>query len=194
MSIKIESDKGKNDDDDDEDAEEQYSLVTTKEVHHKYDVYLSTSFDSPESYWKLYQLLDKAKATDSVTFYLNSYGGRVDAGIQFISKLKNTKAKTKTIVEAPSYSMGAIFPFLTDSFEMRPHTFLMFHDASGFKMGKMNEMELSVTTFNSLFKDILKKHCSSVLTAKEITSITHGRDLYLTDVEVNERLKKGKKK
>lgn len=194
MAIKNESEKVKADDDEEDESDEQFSLITSKEVHHKHDIYLSTSFDNPESYWKIFQLLDKAKSTDTVTFFLNNYGGRVDTGVQFISKLKNTKAVTKTIVEAPGYSMGAIFPFLTDSFEMRPHTFLMFHDASGFRGGKLNEMELNIVNFNKMFKGILKTHCSSVLTSKDITSICNGRDLYLTDVEVAERLKQGKKK
>lgn len=182
-------------DDSDKDTVDAYKLFKTTEVITTTKIYLSDSFSAPMDYIPIFEMLDSAKETDKFIFYLNSYGGRVDAGIQFASKLSKTKAHTKSVVEAPCYSMGAIFPFLTKEVEMHPHTFLMFHQASsGFGRQKINDIAANLDTFSGLFKSILVKYCSRVLTTKEIEGICDGKDVYLLDTDVKKRLAKNNEK
>lgn len=178
-------------DDDDDEGSSSFKLIEGKKITHKYEIYLGSSFDAPEEYFKIFHLLTHAKKEDEFVFYLNSYGGRVDTGIQFAAKLSKTKAHTKTVVESPCYSMGAIFPFLTKEVEMHDHTFLMWHDASiGFGRQKLNEINMNVTVFRDLFLGMLKKHCSEVLTETEIENISNGQDVYLTKEQIQARLRK----
>ena len=181
------TDADKNHDSDEEIKAYKTFVKTVSSKSHK--VYLGETFNAPKEYVLLFNELENAKEGDEFIFYLNSYGGRLDSGIQFANKLATTKAHTKSIVEAPCYSMGAIFPFLTNEVEMLPHTFLMFHDASsGFGRQKMNEIELNVNAFRTLFLDILQTHCSAILSDEEIASIGKGQDVYLTNKDVALRL------
>lgn len=162
----------------------------------KYEVYLKGTFEGPETYHKLYHLLEHASRHDEFTFYLNSYGGRLDAGIQFINKLRATKAHTRCIVESSSYSMGAIFPFACKETELREYVTLMFHNFStGSGRTKGNEIMLSVGATSAMFKKLLSEVCGKVLTKDEIINIVEGKDLYLTREEIGLRMcKKNVKK
>jgi len=175
------------------DLEQSYKIFSREKKSTDYDVYLGETFDSPTEYTDLLHKLSRASKEDTFTFYLNSYGGRLDAGIQLGAKLRTTKAHTKTIIEAPCYSMGAIFPFMTSEVEMLPHAFLMFHMYStGSGRQKGNELELSLAASTRLFHGLLVDYCSKLLTKEEIKDIVDGKDLYLDTNEVSRRMKKSK--
>ncbi len=174
---------------DDKDEDPSYVMFTKETKSTVYDVYLTTSFEGPEKYHKLYNLLEHALDGDKFNFYLNSYGGRLDSGVQFVNKLGATKASTKCIIESTSYSMGAIFPFACGEVEMREHTSLMFHNFSASPgRAKGNEHILNLENTSSMFKKLLYEVCGKVLTSPEIEDIVQGKDLYLTRDQINERM------
>lgn len=175
----------------DDDKKKSYELYTQESKTTNYFVYLGSSFDAPFEYVKLFHALENAGTGDRFTFYLNSYGGRVDCLLQFISKLKSTKAWTTCIVESTCYSCGAIFPFACSEIQMKDHSSLMWHMySSGFGRTKGNEIELSIDNTSSMFKKLMTDVCGKVLTKKEIIDIMDGKDLYLDKDEIYRRLKK----
>ncbi len=175
--------------DKEEDNGKVYKLFTGSKIRKTHKIYLSDTFEAPEKYTSIFNIIEDASKDDEIIFYLNSYGGRVDAGIQFGNKLRKTKAHTKTVIEGPSYSMGAIFPFMTKEVEMMPHTFLMFHDFStGSSRQKGNEILLHLTNYSQLFKGLLDDYCSKLLTKEEIADIVAGKDLYLDQAAVSKRM------
>lgn len=173
----------------DDDKVPSYKIFSSDTKKTTHDVYLSTSFEAPEDYLTLFNMLEHASENETFNFYLNSYGGRLDSGVQFINKLRATKAHTKCIVESSSYSMGAIFPFACKETEMREHTTLMWHNFStGQSRSKGNEIMLSVASTSAMFKKLLEDVCGSILTQQEIDNIVEGKDLYLTREQIAVRM------
>lgn len=178
-----------------EEEKASYVLFSSESVSHTHEIYLGTSFDAPEKYTKIFHALQHAGDKDIFNFYLGSYGGRLDSGVQFVNKLRTTKARTRCIIESSCYSMGAIFPFACSETVMNPHTFLMFHDYStGNGRQKGNEIIMSMENTSKMFRNLLEDVCGKILTSKEIVDICDGKDLYLDRAEVAKRMKSKEKK
>lgn len=94
--------------------------------------------------------------------------------------LTATKAEAKAIIEAPSFSMGAMLPCVADSVEMQPFSFLMCHDYSGGMQGKGSEMREQIKGFDTLVLKMLDscvKH--GILTEQDKFNIKDGKDVYI---------------
>lgn len=131
-------------------------------------------------YHRIVTMLDSMKEGDRVTIHIASYGGNYVGGLFLANAMARTKAHVTVIVEAPSFSMGAMLACVHDKLIMRPRTFLMFHDGSMGVGGKLNESQKIIKAFQRSMMGFLKDHCKAkgILTDKEMLLIRHGVDVY----------------
>ena len=176
-------------DDDDLDSSEHYKVYKKNKVSTDYTVILSEEITSSVEYYDLYNLFYSASPLDTVTVYLNNFGGKVHTGVHLVNAIASSRAKVTMVVTAPVYSMGAILAVAGDEMILHPHTFLMFHDYSGGEFGKGNEIHLSVTNYRRYFRELLNDVCGWFLTKEEVKSILTGQDLYVSYDDARRRMK-----
>jgi len=164
------------------------------------DVYLSNEIKSSINYMDIAILLDMAKKGDLIRFHLAGYGGDGNTMMFLISHIKNTKAHTVSLVEAPVYSAHTYIAMSTNELIVYPFTFLMFHTVSSHNfdcsqlIGKIDRGQDVVEKCkqNILANDdatnVLIDNIS-LLTSEEKFRVKDGFDVYISAMEVYNRTK-----
>jgi ATP-dependent protease ClpP protease subunit len=142
--------------------------------------------------------LQEASNKDEVIFHIAGYGGEVDTVFELINNVKETKAHTVMIVEAPSYSGHAYLATAGNELRMLPYTFLMFHTSSGYGQDCNQATGTDRTVSNvEHCMAFMKTHLYEVntylnsvtfLTANEKYQLSIGHDVYITSTEYYSRL------
>ena len=191
---KDDADKDEDSDNDDDTDGDAYKLFTESRCGNRYDVYLGESFKNSHEYYKLFDMLTKAKPNDEFNIILNNFGGMVHTGAQMVNALRYTKAKVRTIVAGPVYSMASLLAVAVDDVTINDHTFLMFHHYSTWEMGKGSEVVAAVTNFEDYFAEFLIDTCDGFLTKSEMKRICKGEDIYIKAEEARQRIAKRNKR
>ena len=170
----------------------KFKVNSTIESTTKYTIDILDDIEEYEDYEKLLDTLDKIREKDSVTLKVSSPGGRCDIGFMLYDKISGISGQVDVVVPYPSYSMGALLSLVGNSLELKPGSFLMFHDFSTGNRGKGNEIEKSITNYSKIFKYRFNKICQPFLTKKECEDILHGKDLYVNwdDDNLEARIKR----
>lgn len=183
-----------------------------------YDVYMpdnttpqTMDFNDPAAFNQLVEILNNANVTDSVTFYIQGEGGRLDSLTVVKNAMANTKASIKIVVTGNVYSASAMFVLGVEDVEINDHTVLMFHrpasaldnktaqeacvqfagqkdrgqDAQAKCEGYVN---LFKKTSSEMMGDFLAS-LKTVLTQEEIQAVADGYDVFITGKTLKERLK-----
>lgn len=167
----------------------------------RYDFNLTYELKDPSQIQiqSLVDTLNHAKSGDVVVLHVGQYGGDGEAMQYILTAMKNTKAKTVAIVEAPSYSAHALIAGHADVLIMNPGTFLMFHTTSiyGLDCDALDPTQkdrghdprpkckqfVQANTYSANYEiDQVK-----ILTPEEKHTIETGYDVYLTAEEINIR-------
>lgn len=157
-----------------------------------YEIHLSENIENNFAYVKLLRLLRSASKNDTVTMYLANYGGQCSTGFQIVNAIKDCACGVDIVLDAPSYSMGAIIAISGKSLKMNPGTFLLFHNYSGGDYGKGKEKLDATMHYYDHFHRHLKTVCSPFLTAAELEMLKHDKDVYVScdDKDVTKRIKR----
>mgnify|MGYP002623889561 CR=1 FL=1 len=86
--------------------------------------------------------LETLSEMDEVSFYINSVGGDVNAGMSIFSKIRSLKAKTTTVVDGLAASAAAIVAQAGDTRKVSVGSQTMIHTASAGLIGYYNRQEL----------------------------------------------------
>lgn len=168
--------------------EYSFSLFTeTREIQHT-DIYLSAHVAERESCDKLCNFIRKAGTDDTINLFLNSDGGDIASGLALISAMRESEATITTILNTQAISMGAVIFLSGDKKVAPPHSILMFHTYSSTLYGKGSEQIAEVTATADWYAQILRDVCDGFLKKAEIKAIIDGKDLWLRDVDINNRL------
>lgn len=123
--------------------------------------------------------LENLKKGDTLILRFSNYGGSVYTGAALFNAITQTKAHVKAIIEAPSFSMGAMLPCTADEIDLKPFSFLMYHDYSGGAQGKGSEMREMIKGFDTLVVKMLTEWVNrGILTNSEVKDIKDGKDIY----------------
>jgi ATP-dependent Clp protease protease subunit len=135
--------------------------------------------DEFEQFSDFIKCLHNANDGDQTLIRLNCPGGRCDIGASIISAMLNSKTSITCLVEAPSYSMGAIIALCGDNLIMKDNTFLMFHDYSGGYYGKGGDTAKAVQYQREQLSRDFESWCVPFLTKKEFSAMMSGEDFYI---------------
>jgi ATP-dependent protease ClpP protease subunit len=175
---------------------EKFESIVTPNKGSKYEISIWDSLDNYEDYDELLKTMQKIGKEDTVTLNISTPGGRCDIGFMLIDRyllLKAMKCRIDIEVPYPTYSMGAIMALCGRSLEMKPGSFLMFHDYSdGRGRSKGNEIFKSTEAYREVFAYRFKNICQPFLTDGECEDVLEGKDLYIkwNDKSLSTRLKR----
>lgn len=174
------------------DDTKKFSIIKRPIVNTSYTIHLSEHIENNFAYVELLETLRNASEKDQVTLYLANYGGLCSTGFQIVNAMRECKCGVDVVLDAPSYSMGAIIAVAGKSLRMNPSTFLMFHNYSGGDYGKGKERLDATKHYYEHFHRALKKVVAPFLSAKELSLLKQDNDVYVScdDKDIKTRLKR----
>lgn len=130
-------------------------------------------------YVKLYNFFNSLSESDTVTLSLHNFGGSVASGLIVMNALKTTKAHTIAEVNGISASMGALIACGAEKVDMKPYSFLMFHNGEIAVGGKTSDNMYLLKAVERLDRYMLGSCVQhGILTKSEINDIIAGIDIY----------------
>ena len=155
-----------------------------------YEFYISGDIEEPECYIDMFDLIRHCRQDDTVKLYINSCGGNLFTGIQFLRVLSETNALVVVSIEGACMSAATLLFLAADQVEITLHSSIMIHNYSGGTFGKGNEMHLQIQHerkwAEALFRDVYE----GFLDASEIQSVIDGKDIWLDSDDVLVRMQK----
>jgi len=157
-----------------------------------FDITFSDSVESPPyKYAELcYILREEVKEEDTVNIQLSNYGGDCDSAATIVNAIRDCKGTVNCIVNAPSYSAATMIALAGHSLELKPYTYLMFHNFSNTETGKGGEIKAAVANVERVIHSMMSSLYSDFLTKKEINDIFNDKDVYVhwDDKDLKERI------
>mgnify|MGYP001594907592 CR=1 FL=1 len=154
------------------------------------DIYLSGAVTAPKDYIEEFQTLSVATADDEVFLKINGPGGRIDAAIQWLAAIRNTKAKVTGVIEGMCHSAYTYLFLACDEWIVNPHCLMMIHNYSGGAGGKGKEILEQAHANNDLIEELMGTVYQHFLTKDEIDRVNLNQDIWLTTEEIYDRLGK----
>lgn len=159
-----------------------------------YTINFFHDFDDPRYYLPYFKVLEEAHEEDSIIFYFDSPGGRIDTLNLFLNALR--RCKSKYILARVNYaaSAAALLALYCDNIEFNTNSTLMLHTYSGGYQGKSQEVISEVDHYKKNFYELNKYILKKILTEEEIEQLLDGKDFYFTGEEAIKRLRSNAKK
>ena len=149
-----------------------------------YEFYICGEIGSPDMYIDAFDTIRHARDTDVVKIYINSYGGDMFTGIQFMRVLAETNATVVCSVEGACMSAATMIFLCADQWEVTPHSMFMFHNYSGGTFGKGGEMYGQIQHERKWSETLLNEIYEGFLTKEEIKSLLDNKDMWMDVDEV----------
>jgi ATP-dependent protease ClpP protease subunit len=162
--------------------------VPRKVLASLYEFYLCGEITGPKDYIEWFDTIRHAQPDDTVKIYINSGGGDLFTGIQFLRVLAETEAHVIVSVEGLCASAATLVFLSADSFELTPHSSFLFHNYSSGVWGKGGEQFAQVTHERKWSEQLLNNVYEDFLSQEEIKALLDNRDLWLSTDDVVERM------
>lgn len=155
------------------------------------EVFLYEMIHHPFFYVDLLQFLYEADDNDSCVITIDNNGGFLTTGIALSEAIRKSKAKvtTKCISIAASAAAVTFTPgHIKEAFDWG---FLMYHTASWGLQGNSKEHHDQVTYINALMTELMiEAKNENLIDDNDIDDIINkARDVFISGVEVNQRLR-----
>lgn len=153
-------------------------------------VYISGPLEHPKIYTEIIHKIKSASVHDTVYMYLNTPGGRLDTGVQFMSAMRSSNARIVTVLEGEVCSLGTIIFLCGEEFIVQDHSLMMIHNHSGGQYGKGHEYLAQAEATSNWFESIARDVYEGFLTPEEIVQLMEGKDFWFQTSEIKKRLTK----
>lgn len=173
---------------------DKYSNSFSKPVAQLHEFYLSGPVLDAEEYIDWFDTIRNASAVDTVRIYINSPGGDLYTTLQFLRVMSDTEATVVTSVEGACMSAATMIFLHGHMQEVTPHSLFMFHNYSAGTFGKGGEMYDQLQFERKWSENFMTEVYKDFLTADEIQSMLHNKDIWMDSEEVVARLTKLQKK
>lgn len=158
--------------------------IRPKVIAQIHEFYISGYLKEPSEYIEWFDTIRHARADDTIKIYINSFGGDMFTGIQFMRVLAETEALVICSVEGACMSAATMIFLCADQFEVTPHSMFMFHNYSGGTVGKGGEMYGQIQHERKWSEQLLNEIYQDFLTKDEIKSLLDNRDMWMDVDEV----------
>ena len=174
--------------DDSSEKEEIVLKVPKITTVNNYIINLDEDIEVPNHYRKVFETLRIATKDDTITFNINSPGGYIDTMIQFYDLMLNTKAKTiANIYQA--CSAASVIALCCDEINATRFSYMMIHSMSTGTYGKISDIEGYATFAVKQDIEIANTIYGGFITPAEIKLVNKGKEVWLNQKEIQERLK-----
>lgn len=173
-------DMGRNDQDNNERDHELPYQISVRTVSNLYSITLSESVEGVYKYAELNSALrEDVTAEDVVNLHLSNYGGSVDTAAALVNAIRDCKGLVRGIVNSPCFSAATILALACDELEIRPFSYLMFHNFSTQIAGKSGELKSRLPADVRHVETMMRSIYSPFLTKKEIDAVFDDKDVYV---------------
>lgn len=166
----------------------QFSNNFSKPVAQVHEFYLSGPIEDAEEYIEWFDTIRNASSTDTIRIYINSPGGDLYTTLQFLRVMSDTDATVVCSVEGACMSAATMIFLHGHSQEVTPHSLFMFHNYSAGTFGKGGEMYDQLQFERQWSENFMTEVYQDFLTAEEIASMMHNKDIWMGSDEVVKRL------
>ena len=167
--------------------------ITPKVTSQIQEYYISGYLKPPEEYIEWFDAIRHANPEDSIKIYINSYGGDLFAGLQFMRVLAETQATVICSVEGACMSAATMIFLSADQYEITPNSSFMIHNYSGGTFGKGGEMYDSIVHERKWSERLLHEVYDGFLSNTEIKALLDNKDLWMDVDEVTLRMEEREK-
>lgn len=154
-------------------------IFTDEIVRYTHRAYLSDSILDIHSYAHFVNMFETAQDGDTIHLYLANLGGRCDSCVYIANAMKMCKGTVNVIVAGRCCSAGATLALCGHGLQMRPNTYLMFHNYSSVDGGKGQELKQSVEETRRWIHGYFRMFHSPFLTDEEIKNVEKDQDVYI---------------
>lgn len=148
-----------------------------------YSIFLDSVINGPSDMRYAINSFLFATPDDEIIVHLSSGGGSVDGGLSFLNAMAQSQAHVMMLGSGTIASMAAIILCDAESFQLQPHTSIMFHSV---QFGMAAEA-CDVVAYSQFTKkqseDMMTYYCLGVLTHEELDGIFNRKDVLWMNVE-----------
>lgn len=153
---------------------------------HEHVIYIH-DLDYMEDHFNKLQQIRQAHPDDMVRVIINTYGGRVDIAMAYVSAMRESQATVVTHAEGQVCSAGTILWLACKERTVAPMTEFMFHNYQGGAYGDGANIYTQVLFYKQHFDRLIDYFYKGVLTDGEINTIKGGGQVWLDEVEITKR-------
>jgi len=170
-------------------AEKPKLLITARQrVSTEYDVSIRDAIDSNDYFADLIELLRTATQEDVFHLYFSTDGGMLDATQELLAAMSVTEATVVGHLVNKAISAGSIIFLNCHEWQVYAGSHMMIHQMSYSAGGGNQNVKGQVDFYARMNEKLVKNTYTGFLTPEEIQDVLNGKDVYLEDVEVAERL------
>ena len=166
-------------------------LVSILYTSNVYNIHIDKEIGNAENYRKVFDLLQQVSPYDFINVIINTPGGDMHTALQLYSNVLKCHAFCTAYIYR-AYSAGAIIALACNSVIVEKFGSMMIHTSHSGYNGKTSEINTWSKFSNKFDLQVNKEIYSGFLTEKEIDTINNNCDIWLTESEINQRLKKWK--
>ena len=164
-----------------------------KAVCSVHEFYLCGEIGDAEDYTEWFNKIRHTGQNDMIKIYINSPGGNLFTAIQFMSVMRDCKANIMAVAEGMCGSAATIIFLMANQYEIAPNSMFLFHNYSAMVGGKGGEMFDQIKHERAWNEKLLNDVYTDFLTEKEIKAILENKDIWMSGLDVSERLAKRNK-
>lgn len=170
-------------------AEKPKLLITARQkVSNEYDVSIRDDIDAADYFADLIELLRTATQDDVFNLYFSTDGGMLDATQELLAAMSVTEALVVGHLTNKAISAGSIIFLNCHQWQVYAGSHMMVHQMSYSAGGGNQNVKGQVDFYASMNEKLVKNTYTGFLTDAEIESVLHGKDVYIEDVDVAQRL------
>ena len=173
--------------------ENKYPTIFATPRGTQYSINVSQVFGNPHTFDEVIHVLMTATPEDIIVFHINSDGGQLYSLIALQNAIKASQAQIHMNLMGVAASAGGAL-FLTDgvsSYSIGDNTCLMIHNMiCGTGYDDTHKVVTRAEHNRKVNDRFVKDTYLNFLTESEIQSVLDGKEIYLEDFEIRERLQK----
>lgn len=169
---------------------EDLNVVYGRPLVSEYTFYLDSEIEEPAKYRELFEALAYATPDDYVRIVINCYGGFLHSTTMICNSIRNSQATVVGTLNGVAASGGGLVLLSCDMIEVMPHSTFMAHTSIGSEYGKLSDNTKSIMSSNRQLDKFYRDTFEGFFSDEEVTDILEGKDVWLADDEIIDRLQK----
>lgn len=153
-----------------------------------YSVHITNDIKDPEHYTRVFDMLLNCDEADSVTFFIASYGGRLDGLSVLLEGVRLTDATVTAVLLGDCHSAASILALNCHSVIVTDSATMLCHEVVYGAGGKGSDIYSQVTHTKRTSEQLLTTTYQGFLESSDLDALLNGKQIYLTAEEIRERL------
>lgn len=162
-------------------------VISKSYVNNEYYLYLHGDIGSPDNFLEHFALYRTATAHDVIFLYVNSNGGSLATGMEYIRHMRECEAPIICILGMEVASMASAIALEATDLIIDDMSTMLVHSFSYGAMGTEYSIYNQATFNKRLNERWMKSHYSNFLDEQQLSDALKGVDILLDSDEIKER-------